>query len=116
MYGADNVPDPTDFKMIRHATDKNLYGSFSTWPIGIIPGDDKLRLRAHVGRVYFAPEDAGDEYNGIAFGSIRSGREAAEEVAHCCEDEMYCEEDTILDAIWCRGGGEEDEEKGRKVE
>ncbi|XP_072050311.1 uncharacterized protein [Amphiura filiformis] len=56
IYGEDNVPDPVEFYMSRFATDPDFYGSFPTWPIGIIPNDAQMRLRANVGRVYFAPE------------------------------------------------------------
>ncbi|XP_072051251.1 uncharacterized protein [Amphiura filiformis] len=92
IYGEDNVPDPVEFYMSRFATDPDLYGTFPTWPIGIIPEDAQTRLRANVGRVYFAPEGAGNvEYIGIPRGSFRDGAAAAEAVIGCLlEDE--CDE------------------------
>ncbi|XP_072050179.1 uncharacterized protein [Amphiura filiformis] len=66
IYGEDNVPDPVEFYMSRFATDPDFYGSFPTWPIGIIPTDAQMRLSANVGRLYFAPEGAGSvEFIGI---------------------------------------------------
>ncbi|XP_072051252.1 uncharacterized protein [Amphiura filiformis] len=92
LYGEDNVSDPVEFYMSRFATDPDLYGTFPTWPIGIIPEDAQMRLRANVGRVYFAPEGAGDVENiGIPLGSVRDGAAAAEAVIGCLlEDE--CDE------------------------
>ncbi|XP_072039960.1 uncharacterized protein [Amphiura filiformis] len=87
IYGQDNVPDPVEFYMSRFATDPDLYGSFPTWPIGIIPKDAHMRLRANVGRVYFAPAGAGDvDYIGIARGSRLDGEGAAKAVLGCILD------------------------------
>ncbi|XP_072050014.1 uncharacterized protein [Amphiura filiformis] len=84
MYGDDNVPDPVEFYMSRFATDPLLYGTFPTWPIGIVPMDAQMRLRANVGRVYFAPAGAGSaEFIGIYRGSIADGEAAAEAVIGC---------------------------------
>ena len=77
--------------MSRFATDENLYGTYSTWPIGTNPADADERILGTVGPLYFAPEDAGDDYTGIPFGSKRNGQRAAEHVARCCLDEE-CED------------------------
>ncbi|XP_072051250.1 uncharacterized protein [Amphiura filiformis] len=92
IYGEDNVPDPVEFYMSRFATDPDLYGTFPTWPIGIIPEDAQMRLSANVERIYFALEGAGDvEYIGIPRGSFRAGIAVAEAVIGCLlEDE--CDE------------------------
>lgn len=76
--------------MSRFSTDENLYGNFASWPIGTVPADSMTRLTAPVGRVYFAPEDAGSEYIGIPFGSIKNGQAVAEAVAAC--DNGMCDE------------------------
>ncbi|XP_072051263.1 uncharacterized protein [Amphiura filiformis] len=87
IYGEGNVPDPVEFYVSRFATDPNLYGTFPTWPIGIIPEDAQVRLRANVGRVYFAPEGAGDvDYIGIPLGNVRDGRAAGKAVTRCILD------------------------------
>ncbi|XP_072050883.1 uncharacterized protein [Amphiura filiformis] len=91
IYGEDNVPDPVEFYMSRFATDPDLYGSFPTWPIGIVPMDAQMRLSASVDRVYFAPEGAGNEFIGILRGSIADGMAAAEAVIGCLL-EGECEE------------------------
>ncbi|XP_072050307.1 uncharacterized protein [Amphiura filiformis] len=101
MYGESNVPDPTEFYMSRFATDENLYGTFASWPIGTNPKDAAMRLRAPVGRVYFAPEDAADEYIGIPNGSIMDGIFAATGVTECIQDED-CDEYTPVDDPSCR--------------
>ncbi|XP_072051264.1 uncharacterized protein [Amphiura filiformis] len=92
IYGEGNVPDPVEFYMSRFATDPDFYGTFPTWPIGIIPEDAQMRLRANVGRVYFAPEGAGDvDYIGIPLGSAADSGAAVEAVTRCMMD-GDCEE------------------------
>ena len=91
MYGQENVPDPTEFYMSRFATDPNLYGVLSSWPIGTMPEDAASRLEGTVGRLYFAPEDASNHFIGIPCGSVVAGREAAGRVADCIQEES-CED------------------------
>ncbi|XP_072050308.1 uncharacterized protein [Amphiura filiformis] len=101
IYGESNVPEATEFYMTRFATDKNLYGNFATFPIGTNPKDAAMRLRAHVGRVYFAPEDAADEYIGYPRGSLNAGMFAADGVTGCIQD-GDCDEYTPVDDPSCR--------------
>ncbi|XP_072040136.1 uncharacterized protein [Amphiura filiformis] len=87
MYGESNVPDPTEFYMSRFATDVDIYGSFSAYPIGIPPEDSQMRLKGPTGRLYFAPEDAADIHIGNPFGSVLDGFFAAGGVAGCIQNQ-----------------------------
>ncbi|XP_072030279.1 uncharacterized protein [Amphiura filiformis] len=86
MYGENNVPDPIEFYMTRLATDEDIYGSWSAYPIGISPEDSQMRLKAPIGRLYFAPEDAADDHIGNPFGSVLDGFFAAGGVAGCIQN------------------------------
>ena len=85
MYG-ESVPDPEEFYATRWLTDEDHFGLFPVWPIGTLPEDGQRRLRAHVDRVYFAPEGAADEYVRIPLGSVNDGKAAAEGVVRCIQD------------------------------
>lgn len=67
MFGAGNVPEPTDFLVPRWSREKWAMGSYSNWPPGLSL-ETHQGLRANLGRLWFAGEAGSVEYFGFLQG------------------------------------------------
>ena len=82
MFGAENVPEPTDFFYPRWSLTPWSYGSYSNWPPGLTV-EGHQNLRSNVGRVWFAGEATSAEFYGFLHGAWFEGQRAGELVAGC---------------------------------
>lgn len=89
MYGAENVPEPVEFKFPRWTLDPLFRGTFTNWGAGVTvkQQDD---MRAPVGgeldsqaTLWFAGEHTSRKYFGYLHGAYWEGRLAASHIADC---------------------------------
>ncbi|KAL4220335.1 hypothetical protein ACF0H5_020742 [Mactra antiquata] len=89
MYPNAIIPEPTDYVMSRWNTDPFTYGVWSYWPPGFSVNDME-KLKAPVGRLYFAGEYTHELHFGFVHGAYLSGERVAQQVIGCIEDSVYC--------------------------
>ena len=80
MYGANKVPQPTDFLMPRWAQIEWAKGSYSNWPPGLTL-EMHQNIRANVGALWFAGEHTHPEYYGFLQGAWYEGQRVANDIA-----------------------------------
>ncbi len=80
MFGKNNVPDPIAFMYPRWSLEPWAYGSYSNWPPGTTL-EMHEKLRANVGRLYFAGEATSSQYFGFLHGAWFEGQEAGNTIA-----------------------------------
>lgn len=79
MYG-DDIPEPTDARLTRWASDEFASGSYSYMAVGS-SGKDYDRVAAGInGRLFFAGEATSSDYPSTVHGAYLSGIRAAEEM------------------------------------
>lgn len=97
MFGADNVPEPTDFLLPRWSREAWAMGSYSNWPPGVSL-EVHQGLRANLGKLWFAGEAGSVEYFGFLQGAYYEGLNAGATIAGCilgnktvCQNEPHYE-------------------------
>lgn len=79
IYGGD-IPEPTDIRVTRWASEPFTLGSYSVTPLGASP-EDYVALKETVDDVlYFAGEATDTEYSATVHGALLSGWRAADEI------------------------------------
>eukprot|EP00978_Attheya_sp_CCMP212_P034514 scaffold144905_cov59-Attheya_sp.AAC.1 len=81
MFGADKVPNPTDYLVTRWGTDEFSLGAYSFQKVGSDPYDDRNNIMKQVDdKVWFAGEATSVKYPSTTHGALLSGIEAAQNI------------------------------------
>jgi monoamine oxidase len=79
MFGR-KVPDPTDARITRWASDPFSYGSYSFQKTGSTPKDYDLLAEPLARRLFFAGEHTSRRYAATVHGAFLSGQRAAKQI------------------------------------